>query len=212
MQTDRLIQALAIDYDKPARPLFAFVAIALLVAAPFAVGMFAMRLGIRPDIAVVSGSPFFLLKFAITLGLLAAAGGIAVRLARPAQQVSVLGWLFVVPLALIVVGIVADFYVPQSRNWTGRMVGANARVCVMAIPMLSLPFLVAALVALRQGASTRPALTGAAAGVLAGALGATLYAAHCGDDSPLFVAVWYSIAIAVVAAVGALAGKRLLRF
>ena len=32
--------------------------------------------------------------------------------------------------------------------------------------------------------------------VLAGGIAATLYAAHCTDDSPLFVATWYTIAIA----------------
>ncbi|MEA2988814.1 MAG: hypothetical protein QOG83_1525, partial [Alphaproteobacteria bacterium] len=46
----------------------------------------------------------------------------------------------------------------------------------------------------------------------AGALGAAIYAAHCPDDSPLFIAAWYSIAIAVVAAVGAAAGRWVLRW
>jgi hypothetical protein len=41
---------------------------------------------------------------------------------------------------------------------------------------------------------------------------ATLYASHCTDDSPLFVAAWYTIATALVTAVGALAGAKLLRY
>ena len=57
-----------------------------------------------------------------------------------------------------------------------------------------------------------PALAGAVAGTLAGSLGAALYAAHCVDDSPLFVATWYGLAITVVAVVGALLGARLLRW
>ena len=52
----------------------------------------------------------------------------------------------------------------------------------------------------------------AAAGLLAGGLAATLYATHCTDDSPLFVAAWYSLAIAGVAALGALIGARWLRW
>jgi hypothetical protein len=55
-------------------------------------------------------------------------------------------------------------------------------------------------------------MTGAVAGLFAGALGAVLYATHCPDDSPLFVAVWYGLAIAAVALIGALAGRRLLRW
>jgi hypothetical protein len=39
-----------------------------------------------------------------------------------------------------------------------------------------------------------------------------LYASHCTDDSPLFVATWYPIATAVVTAAGALIGARVLRF
>jgi hypothetical protein len=41
---------------------------------------------------------------------------------------------------------------------------------------------------------------------------ATLYASHCTDDSPLFVAAWYTMATALVTAVGALAGAKLLRY
>jgi len=41
---------------------------------------------------------------------------------------------------------------------------------------------------------------------------ATLYAAHCTDDSPLFVATWYTLATALVTALGALIGSKLLRF
>jgi hypothetical protein len=77
---------------------------------------------------------------------------------------------------------------------------------------MSLPLLAAALLGLRHGAPTRPSVTGAVAGLLSAGLAATLYASHCTDDSPLFVATWYSIATALVAAVGALAGPRVLRF
>ncbi|MFZ5673199.1 MAG: NrsF family protein [Pseudomonadota bacterium] len=45
-----------------------------------------------------------------------------------------------------------------------------------------------------------------------GGIGATLYASHCFDDSPLFVLVWYSLAIALVTAVGFFAGRHLLRW
>ena len=43
-------------------------------------------------------------------------------------------------------------------------------------------------------------------------LAATLYASHCTDDSPLFVATWYTLATALVAAIGALAGAKVLRY
>ena len=70
----------------------------------------------------------------------------------------------------------------------------------------------AQLAMLRSAAPASPALAGAAAGLLAAASGAALYAFHCFDDSPLFVVTWYTLAALVVMAIGALAGRRLLRW
>ena len=72
--------------------------------------------------------------------------------------------------------------------------------------------LVLALWALRQGAPSRPALTGFLCGLLAGGLGAAAYAANCPDDSPFFVATWYPVGILGLGLVGAVAGHRLLRW
>ena len=80
------------------------------------------------------------------------------------------------------------------------------------IPLLSAAPLIGALIALHRGAPRNPGLAGAGAGLFAGAFAASLYATHCPDDLPLFVAVWYSLAILIVMAVGALAGSRLLRW
>lgn len=81
-----------------------------------------------------------------------------------------------------------------------------------AVPLLSLPLLAASLIGLRHGAPARPALAGAMAGLLSAGLAATLYAAHCPDDSPLFVATWYTVATALVTAIGALLGSKVLRY
>ncbi len=55
-------------------------------------------------------------------------------------------------------------------------------------------------------------LAGAGAGLLAAAIGATLYATHCPDDSPLFVASWYGLATLVVVIIGSIAGSKWLRW
>jgi hypothetical protein len=54
--------------------------------------------------------------------------------------------------------------------------------------------------------------TGAIAGLVAGALGATAYAFHRPDDSIPFIAVWYGAMIALCASIGALLGPRLMRW
>jgi hypothetical protein len=43
---------------------------------------------------------------------------------------------------------------------------------------------------------------------VAGGIAATFYAAQCTDDSPLFVATWYTIAIAGLALIGAATADR----
>ena len=75
-----------------------------------------------------------------------------------------------------------------------------------------MPLLAGTLWALRRGASTRPALAGAVAGLLSGGAAAAIYAVHCTEDSPLFYAVWYSLAILAVTGLGAALGSRVLRW
>ncbi len=68
----------------------------------------------------------------------------------------------------------------------------QAKVCSVAIMGLSFAPLALLLTAMRAGAPRWPRMAGAMVGLLAGATGALFYAIHCPDDSPLFVAVWYT--------------------
>lgn len=210
MKTDDFIRALAADQGWRSPPVALALAIGVALALPVSMAIFMMELGPRPDAMEAMRSPFFDLKFLVTLALAASAAALALQLIRPGAD-PLRRWWLLLPLGLLIGGIVADLAM-QTSPWQRRMMGTNSMVCLSFIPLLALPFLAAALIALRSGAATRPTLTGAVAGLLAGGLGATLYAAHCTDDSPLFVAIWYSLAIAVVAGLGALAGRRLLRF
>jgi hypothetical protein len=211
MKTDDLIRTLAEDNDWRATATGAALLIALVAAAPISLAIFLMALGVRPDFTSATHNPFFDLKFAVTLALAISAILVVMPLSRPGTALGGRAWLFLVPVALLVAGIAFDLTMPQSTSWADRLVGTNSRVCMTAIPAMALPLLVAALIGLRQGAATRPALSGAVAGLMSGGLAATVYAAHCTDDSPLFVATWYSIGIAGLTAVGAAAGSRLLR-
>ena len=60
--------------------------------------------------------------------------------------------------------------------------------------------------------ATKPVVAGSVAGLASAAFAATLYASNCINDSPLFVAAWYTTAIAVVTIAGGLLGSRLLRW
>ena len=65
---------------------------------------------------------------------------------------------------------------------------------------------------LRRGAPTSPAMMGAVGGLLAGGLGATVFAMHCTNDSPLFVAIWYALAIGLTSMFGLVVGRYALRW
>jgi hypothetical protein len=212
METDQLIRTLAADNAHRARPVGFVLALALLVAAPASVAMFLAGLGVRPDLMSAMHNPFFDLKFAVTMALAIPAIVIGLHLSRPEASLQGWKWLLLIPVGLLLAGIASEMMMPQRLPMMTRLVGNNSRLCMTAIPLMSLPLLVAALIGLRHGAPTRPAVAGAIAGLLSAGLAATLYASHCTDDSPLFVATWYTIATALVAAVGALAGSRVLRF
>jgi hypothetical protein len=212
METDRLIQTLALDSGHRSRPVGLLLAMALLAALPVSMAIFFATLGFRPDVMSAMHNPFFDLKFVVTLTLAMAGIAVSLHLSRPEAMLGGSIWLLLLPAAILLGAIGGEMMLPQRLPMTTRWIGHNSRVCMMAIPLLSLPMLAGALIGLRHGAPARPALAGAIAGMLSAGLGATLYASHCTDDSPLFVATWYSIATALVAGIGALAGSRMLRF
>ena len=212
MDTDRLIKTLAADNSHRARPVGFVLMLALLAAAPVSLIMFFTEFGVRPDIMTAMRNPFFDLKFAVTLALAISAIAVSLHLSRPEASLRGFGWYLFIPAGLLVAGISGEMMMPQRVPMMTRLVGSNSRICLTVIPLLSLPLLAAALIGLRHGAPARPAVAGAIAGLLSAGLAATLYASHCTDDSPLFVATWYTLATALVAAMGALLGSKLLRY
>ena len=211
MKTDDLIRVLASDGNSRWR-VGNLLTVALLAAVPISVTAFFIEMGVRPDIATAVHNPFFDLKFAITISLALSAVALSLHLSRPEATLRGVILILAVPVLLLAGGIAVEMMLPQRVAWSTRLVGTNSKICLTAIPILSIPFLAAALMALRHGAPARPALAGAFAGLLSAGLAATLYASHCTDDSPLFVATWYTLATLLVVAVGALAGSRILRY
>jgi hypothetical protein len=212
METEQLIRTLAADNAHRARPVGFVLALALLVTVPVSTAMFLAEFGVRPDVMTAMHNPFFDLKFVVTLALAITAIMVSLHLSRPEASLKGWAWLLLIPAGILIVGIACEMMMPQRLPMMTRLIGSNSRICVTVIPLLSVPVLAAALIGLRHGAPARPAVAGAIAGLLSAGFAATLYASHCTDDSPLFVATWYPIAIALVTAVGALLGSRVLRF
>ncbi len=211
MKTDDLIAALAADRMPAAaafsRTLVGAITLAIVVAAV----AFMSTLGPRADLAAAAVTPRFLFKVLVTLTVVAAALPLLWRLGRPDALVGNRWPLAVAPL-LVGAGVLVELMLVPAAEWQRTAVGSNAVLCLTAIPLLAVVPLAVLLAALRRGATTRPSLAGAMAGLLASGIAAVFYAFHCFDDSPLFVVIWYSLGMGFVTLVAAVLGERLLRW
>jgi len=209
MKTENLIAALAADRKKALSPRRA-LACALAGSVAAACVLFFLLLGPRPDFMPAMHTMRFDFKFVAAFALAASAAVAAMRLMRPESDKRLL--VLLAAPALLLIAMALELIAVPAGEWGSRLIGHNAVLCMTFIPILSFAPLGLTLWALRHGATRTPALTGAVAGLVAGGIGALFYAAHCFDDSPLFVATWYGIAVAFMAGLGAALGSRLLRW
>ncbi|WP_181702935.1 NrsF family protein [Chthonobacter albigriseus] len=210
MKTEDLIHALAADGAVRPVSLARAFAIAGAVAVAYAGLVFAIGYGPRPDVAAAIETVRFPLKVLTVLLFALGMARVAGRLAQPGASLPV--GLAAGAVGLLAASVALELFLLPREAWMPALVGTNSLLCLMSIPLLGAGALAASLLALRQGAPTRPALAGAAVGLLSGAVGAVFYAVHCPDDSPLFVVTWYSLALALMTGVGALAGRLALRW
>ncbi|SIQ10937.1 hypothetical protein SAMN05880582_101767 [Rhizobium sp. RU20A] len=211
MKTDDLIRLMAED-ARPGLPLRRALAVALVAGMGLAVTLFSLELGFREGLLQAMQTPRVLVKIAVVLLLSIIALVLVSRAGRPDADLARPARALLVPVAIIVVAVAAEFLVLPEADWRANLIGHNAVACLVMVVLMGAGPLAALLMALKRGAPESPARAGAIAGLAAGALAATLYALHCPDDSPFFVAAWYSIAIGALTLVGALAGSRVLRW
>jgi hypothetical protein len=212
MRTEELIEAIARDAAAPRPWLAGRMAAALIAGAAISYALFALDLGFRPDVVAAFSTWRFTLKVAVTALCIAAAYWAASRLARPETTTRDVAIALAAAPAVLALAVAYELLTLPAAQWSAYAIGSNARICLTSVPLLSIAPLAAMVAALRAGAPRSATMAGAAAGLIAGGVGATLYAMHCVDDSPLFVALWYSIAIALVVLAGAVVGRWLLRW
>ncbi|MGN6515884.1 MAG: NrsF family protein [Rhizomicrobium sp.] len=212
MKTNDLIAALSADTPQQQTPPRRAFLVAVIFGALIAGGTFLATLGPRHDFMQAIHTVRFDFKFVVTLALFTTALVVARDMARPEVQRSRWRALLWTAPVLMISAVALELYVLPQSEWMPRLIGHNMRFCTTMIPLFSLGPLVLMLWAFRRGAPENPARAGAVAGLIAGGIGAAFYAAHCFDDSPLFVATWYTLAIGFVTGLGALLGARLLRW
>ena len=213
MKTDELVTLLATgagaaESDATARR----YAAALGWGAFGATLLMAILIGVRPDMGAAARLPMFWIKLAFPA--LVAVGSVfaASRLSRPGAR---LGWVpgaLVAPVLamwLLAAYVLLGAPLPERAD---LVMGRTWEYCLFYVPMLSVPVLAATLWAMKGLAPTRLSLAGAAAGLLAGAIGALIYALHCPEMEAPFLGVWYVAGMLIPTAAGALLGPIVLRW
>jgi hypothetical protein len=210
MKTEDLIAALVADRES-APNLTRAAMLALAATLGVSAALLTMIWGLRPDMGAAL-EPLVALKTLLPLGLGGVALALALRLSHPTVAVGGLpSALLAAPaLALIAAGLTLTTTDPAA--WQMQAVGKSIAKCLASIPLLAALPMAGLMVALRQGACLTPRTTGFAVGLAAGGFAAMLYSLHCTEDSPLFYSLWYSLAVLVVAGIGAALGPRLLRW
>ena len=213
MKTDELVSLLAAGVAPvPAGAVGRRFAVAMGWGLTGAVLLLVFALGVRGDLAQAAGELMFWLKPAFA-ACLALAGLIAAeRLARPGMRLGLV-WVVLAMPVLVLWLVAAMLLVDAAPAQRADLIfGTTWKECPFNIAFISLPLFAAALWALKGLAPTRLALAGAGAGLLAGALGALVYALHCTESTAPFLAVWYLVGISIPTLAGAVLGPRVLRW
>ena len=152
------------------------------------------------------------LALAFTLGLVAAGASFLIQSARPGRPrggpLILIAVLFFVLLAVSCVILALT----GPAAWGDIVFGPQWAACLICVPLFAVAPFASLIWALRRGAPTNLLRTGAVAGLVAGALGAAVFAVNQLNGSVPFILIWYGGPIVLCAVVGAILGPRLLRW
>lgn len=169
-------------------------------------------LGIRSDLDALILTPKFWIKLGFPAALAAVGLVATVRLSLPGSRLGAVWVGIVLPLMLVWLVAAAALFSAMPAQREAMVFGGTWRSCSLNIALVSTPVFIGVLWAMKGLAPTRLRLAGASAGLLAGSVGAFVYAFYCPETAAPFLAIWYVLGIAIPAAVGALVGPRVLHW
>jgi hypothetical protein len=213
MRTEELVTLLATEVDAVekhavARSYAGAIALGTVVSTLMMVNL----LGLLPDFAGAARLPMFWAKVSFAACLVWVSLIATLRLSKPGMRLEWLPAALLTPVLVVwsLAGVVLAMADPAQR--TELVFGATWAVCPFLIAMLSLPLFVTVLWTMRGLAPTRPRLAGAAAGLLAGSLGALVYSLHCPEFAAPFIGLWYLLGMLIPTLAGTLLGPWVLRW
>ena len=212
MRTDDLIGQLSANLEPVKRGAMARLLAGAIVigVAGSAVVMLGM-LGLRHDFSSAMMSFGMWTKLAYTLAIAVFGFLLVERAGRPGAEMSKPALLLALPVLAIILLAILQMSAPGA-DMPKLVMGRSSRVCATNVLIVALPTLAATFWALRRLAPTRLTQAGALAGLFAGGAGAFVYCFHCTESTAPFIAIWYSLGIALTTALGALLGRRFLRW
>lgn len=213
MKTEQLIELLA-SRVTPVRPDEVRLRFFRVIGMGLIVGVIAMlaSLGPRPDLFAAMSLPMFWWKLAFPAAVAVCAFVGLRRLGHPGVRLGVIPLLSVTPFLLMWTASVAILMSNAPADRPALLLGESGLTCTLLILLLSLPASAASILAVRALAPTRPALTGAFAGLFAGACAAFVYALHCTEMQLPFLGAWYALGMLLPAAASAVLAPRVLRW
>ncbi|WP_028221087.1 DUF1109 domain-containing protein [Paraburkholderia oxyphila] len=204
MKTRELIVRLAGDMspvDRNAVP--KLLNRALMTGLAGGTGLLVALYGIRSDMPELILTSMFWARLAFPLATILTAMKLSERLGRPGAPLK-LAWIAValpiISMSLVALGILLA--TPPGYRLQ-LVLGTTWRNTTASVVLLSLPSLAAMMHAMRRLAPTRLALAGAGSGLLAGAQGLLVYSLYSPEMAVPFWSVWYVLAVAITAGIGA---------
>lgn len=211
MRTDQLIDILASAQRRQPRGVPYVGMLAALVAGLAAALLLTTAiLGIRPDLIAALTDPVVCLKLGFTVVVVLAAGIAARQMSLPGKASRGEAVILLLAFAALALWGVVDLAGRPVAEWAPCVFGRDWLTCLVAIPLLSLPAILAISVSMRRLAPTRLRLAGTFLGLAAGGAASFAFTLYCQDDAVPFFVVWYSLALGVSALLGRALGPRML--
>ncbi|MFC5507740.1 MULTISPECIES: NrsF family protein [Hyphomicrobiales] len=211
MRTDDMIDLLVQDLPNQPKPVSTILLRWWPTAAALAGVGFLGIMGVRPDLVTAGLVPTLVkLMLGALIALTAIAG--ALDLSRPEVQAPAASKWLIAVVGFLGLVVATDLLRHGLDDGWARLFGKGIVTCLTLVPALAALPLIACLTILRRGATTEPVAAGALAGLASAGLAIFAYGLFCNEDSPLFIATWYSLAALIVGLAGAALGRAMLRW
>lgn len=169
-------------------------------------------LGVNPALDEFVRLPTFWTKVVFVAALVSVSMVAVHRLSRPGAALGQLPLALALPVVAIWALASQELLLAPPEQRADAFFGETWAACPFLVALLSGPVFIGIIWAMKGLAPTRLRLAGAAAGFLAGAVGALVYCLHCPELGSPFIGFWYLLGILMPTSLGALLGNRLLRW